>query len=266
MPKKLKKRYLDEIMAFHRRRAGSDERAYNELFERALESQNGLPKNRFREPLVKSGLSAIAEIKRKSPSKGELNVDLDPAQLAQLYQQGGASCLSVLTDAEFFGAKPTDLGEAKSSSGLPVLRKDFTVSKNDVCDAALMGADGVLLIMAAISDEEAAEFFVVCAELGLDAVFEIHTPQELNQSLELGAECILVNQRNLKTFEEDSDLAEEMAELLPGGVLKIAASAIRSSDDIGTLKQVNYDAFLVGEYLVRAKDPQAALAELLKFS
>ena len=209
------------------------------------------------------GLSVIAEIKRKSPSKGALNVDLDPRKVSEAYEAGGATCLSVLTDAEFFGGSIDDLNIARASTALPVLRKDFTVSPRDVADARLMGADAVLLIVAALDRVELLEFHELATSLGLDALVEVHDEAELETALGCGATLIGVNQRDLETFEVDHERAQRMAAAIPEGVVKVAEWGVRDRDDAGRLADAGYDAILVGESVVTAADPAQAVRQLL---
>ena len=161
-------------------------------------------------------LAVIAEVKRRSPSKGPLDAGLDPAAVAADYEAGGAACVSVLTDEEFFGGSPADLAAARSACGLPVLRKDFTVSRADVCDARLMGADAVLLIVAALSDDELSSFLGLAQELSLDALVEVHDEAELERALDAGAELVGVNQRDLTTFAVDPERAARLVGGDPG--------------------------------------------------
>ena len=204
----------------------------------------------------------IAEIKRRSPSKGDLAPGLDPARLATSYVSGGAAALSVLTDVESFGAKPDDLAMARAASGLPVLRKDFTVAEADVADARLMGADAVLLIVAALGADELRRFFDLATELGLDALVEVHDEGELDLALALGASLVGVNQRDLVTFAVDTERAERLAAAIPEGVTAVAESGIAGGADAARLGAVGYDAVLVGEHLVRAGDPADAVRAL----
>ena len=204
----------------------------------------------------------IAEIKRRSPSKGDLAADLDPATVASAYADGGAACLSVLTDDEFFGGSVDDLQRARAATALPVLRKDFTVSAHDVADARLMGADAVLLIAAALERSELIELHRLAVELGLDALVEVHDEDELEVAIEAGATIVGVNQRDLVTFEVDEQRAARMAPAIPDGVLKIAESGVGSPEAARRLADAGYDAILVGEHLVTASDPAAAVAAL----
>ena len=205
----------------------------------------------------------IAEIKRRSPSKGALHVDLDPAELACTYARGGAACLSVLTDEEFFGGSTADLQAARAAVSLPVLRKDFTVSGQDVCDTRLMGADAVLLIAAALEPDELIALHDLAVDVGLDALVEVHDEAELEVALRAGATIVGVNQRDLVTFEVDHDRAARMATAIPAGVVRVAESGVRDAADAARLAAAGYDAILVGESLVTATDPAAALRALL---
>ena len=207
-------------------------------------------------------LAVIAEIKRRSPSKGDLFADLDPAVVAKAYESGGASCLSVLTDTPHFGGSIDDLQAARAACRLPVLRKDFTVSERDVLDARIMGADCVLLIAAALDDHELQAFRELAASVGLDVLVEIHDEAELETAMQIDATIIGVNQRDLVTFQVDHERAVRMAGLIPDHVVRVAESGVRDRSDAESLRLAGYDAVLVGESLVTAPDPAAALAEL----
>jgi indole-3-glycerol phosphate synthase len=253
--------YLDKILAVHREAARADRRDLARLLVEA--GSCGLVPRGFAAALrAGPALSVIAEIKRRSPSKGPLAPDLDPALLAKAYAGAGAACLSVLTDAEFFAGSAEDLAEARCAVDLPVLRKDFTVGPADVCDARLMGADAVLLIVAALTTAELAELLGTARRLGLDALVEVHDEAEADLALSAGAEVIGVNQRDLVTFEVDTQRAVRVARALPGHVLRVAESGVRDRDDVRRLADAGFDAVLVGEALVTAPDPGAALAAL----
>lgn len=252
--------YLDRILDRHREVAASDHRSLDALLTAASE----LPPTRgFRSALAAADrLAVISEIKRRSPSKGDLNAALDPADLAATYERGGASCLSVLTDAEFFGGSADDLRAARAACSLPVLRKDFTVCANDVVDARLMGADCVLLIAAALEREALVDLHRLATSIGLDVLVEIHDEHELEAALAADATLVGVNQRDLVTFEVDHERAVRMAGVIPDGIVKVAESGVRDTADARSLRAAGYDAVLVGETLVRADDPAGMVAAL----
>jgi indole-3-glycerol phosphate synthase len=251
--------YLDKILDFHRARAAADTRDRSELETRCAALD---PARDFFAALRAPGLSVIAEVKRRSPSKGALAADLDPAEVAVSYQRGGAACLSVLTDEPHFGGSPADLAAARAAVELPVLRKDFTVCVEDVFDARLMGADAALLIVAALSDGELAEFSAAAGRVGIAALFEIHDEVELERALAVDATIIGVNQRNLITFEVDQDRAVRMAPQIPSERVRIAESGVRGPEDARVLREAGYDAVLVGESVVTASGRAEAVRAL----
>ena len=253
--------YLDKILAAHRAAAAADDRPLTALVRQA----EAMPPTRgFRAVLAsRHELQVISEIKRRSPSKGDLAPDLDPAALAADYAAGGAACLSVLTDVGFFGGSAADLNAARQACALPVLRKDFTVSERDVLDARIIGADCVLLIAAALHPAELIGFHRLAVAIGLDVLVEIHDETELAVALDAGASMIGVNQRDLVTFEVDRQRAERMAGLIPNGIVTVAESGVRNGADARDLHDAGYAAVLVGESLVTSDDPRAAIAELL---
>jgi indole-3-glycerol phosphate synthase len=252
--------YLEEILASHRARAAADDRVLGDLVERA----HATPAPRdFAAALRGDGLSCIAEIKRRSPSKGDLDPDLQPELVAKEYVAGGAACLSVLTDSDFFGGAAADLAAARQASGLPVLRKDFTVQEADVVDARLMGADAVLLIVAGLEDELLRRCAALADELGLAALVEVHDAQELERALAMGSRLVGVNQRDLRTFQVDHERACALATDIPADVLAVAESGIRDAHDARQLAESGYDAILVGEALVCAQDRAGQLRELV---
>jgi indole-3-glycerol phosphate synthase len=255
--------YLDRILDRHRELDALDTRSLDELIATAGAEP---PARGFAQSLRGAGqLHVIAEIKRRSPSKGNLHADLDPAVMAHGYDVGGASCLSVLTDVEFFGGSVDDLQAARTACSLPVLRKDFTVSARDVCDARIMGADCVLLIAAALSPGQLADLHQLARQIGLDVLVEIHDEAELEVAVAAGADLIGVNQRDLVTFQVDHDRAVRMAGLIPDSVVKVAESGVRHRADAASLHAAGYDAVLVGETLVTAADPAAAIRQLRGF-
>jgi indole-3-glycerol phosphate synthase len=255
--------HLARIVAAHRARAQADRRAESELSAQAAASP--APRPFARRLAVRSGddIAVIAEIKRRSPSKGVLAADLDPGATAADYEAGGASCLSVLTDEEFFGGSPADLRAAKAACALPVLRKDFTVSALDLYDARIMGADAVLLIVAALSDDELAFFIGLTGELSLDALVEVHDADELARALRAGAALVGVNQRDLATFDVDTERARSLAASIPDEVVAVAESGVQGPDDVARLADAGFQAVLVGESLVRSADRRRAVASLV---
>jgi indole-3-glycerol phosphate synthase len=254
--------YLDRILAAHRAASAADRRDVEALLS---EAETMPPTRPFADALVADGTgrpAVIAEIKRRSPSKGDLSADLVPGVLAKAYAAGGAACLSVLTDAQFFGGSPDDLVDARAAVDVPVLRKDFTVSEADVLDARLMGADAILLIVAALDDGELSRFHGLATSLGLGALVEIHDEAELDRAMAAGATLVGVNQRDLVTFEVDTARAERVATAIPNGIVKVAESGLRGPQDAARLADAGYDAVLVGETLVRSGDPAAAVRSL----
>jgi len=260
--------YLDRIGAWHRAAAAADARDLAELAAQAT----ALPAPRgFVEALVPStaagpdapAIALIAEIKRRSPSKGDIAPDLDPAEVARDYAAGGAACVSVLTDGPHFGGSPADLKAARAAVGLPVLRKDFTVAPADVYDARLMGADAVLLIVALLAEAELAELHRLVLGLEMAALAEVHDEEELERALRIGARLVGVNQRDLHSFEVDRERACTVASQIPPGVVKVAESGVESPADVIALAKAGFEAVLVGESLVRTGDRRAAVAGLL---
>lgn len=253
--------YLDDILAGHRAAAALDRRATGPLADRARSLP---PTRRFRDALrAGDRLAVISEVKRRSPSRGPLAPDLDPASLARSYRDGGAAALSVLTDVDAFGGSADDLARARAAVELPVLRKDFTVSANDVCDARLMGADCVLLIAAALDDGELTDFAALAVDIGLDVLVEVHDEEELDRALiTTSGDLIGVNQRDLETFRVDQDRAVRLAAAMPVATVRVAESGVRGRGDASALVAAGYHAVLVGEHLVTAGDPVAALAAL----
>lgn len=246
---------LDDIVAAHRAAAGEDHRDLDELLARAGSCD---PTRPFRAALERPGLSVIAEIKRRSPSAGDLAIGIDPGDQARAYAAGGAAALSVLTDLDHFGGRPADLQQARAASGLPALRKDFTVDERDVADARLMGADAVLLIVAALEDTELVAFRERAEQLGMDALVEVHDELELARAMATGASLVGVNQRDLRDFTIDRSRAERLRDAIPAGVVSVAESGIRGPEDVPD----GFDAVLVGELLVRSGDPAATVARL----
>lgn len=252
--------YLDDIVAWHRQRAESDARSVTALREQAMQAP---PTRGFAGALkAVNGLGVIAEVKRRSPSMGAIHEDLDPAEMAKRYVAGGATCLSVLTDEKFFGGSAADLQAARLAVDIPVLRKDFTVCESDIYDARLMGADAILLIVAVLSDDELSNLAMAAADVGLDALVEVHDEAELDRAVKAGASLIGVNQRDLRTFAVDQQRAVRVAASFPNGVVRVAESGVRGPQDATELYSGGFDAVLVGTSLVASQDPSEAVASL----
>jgi len=233
------------------------------LRERA--TQRG-PRRPFFETLADpgpGGVNIIAEIKRRSPSRGDIREDLDPASLACAYERGGARALSVLTDSAFFGARPEDLAEARSAANLPVLRKDFIVSAYQILEAAAMGADAVLLIVGAVTAPFLRDALCLCAELDLDALVEVHCEAEIETAVEAGARLVGINNRDLRTFQTDLAVTARLSRLLGPGQVPVGESGIRDRADVLRLLEGGVWNFLIGESLVRSQDPEGFLQALL---
>ncbi len=224
---------------------------------------------RFKQALLASDdVAIIAEIKRRSPSRGDLNASLDPADLAVAYRDGGAACLSVLTNQEMFGGSGEDMAAAAEASGLPVLRKDFITSVDDVHESHAMGADALLLIVADLTTTKLTELHQLALSLGMDVLTEVKSEAELEAALEAGADVIGVNQREKpksEAFTMDYQRAERMAPLFPNHVVKVAESgiAVPGGTTMVAVRDAGYDAALIGEALVTSGDPVKRLQELL---
>lgn len=217
----------------------------------------------FRRALAARTPAIIAEIKKASPSRGLLAPDFNPARLAGQYEAGGAAALSVLTDEAFFQGSLADLAAARGVCGLPVLRKDFTLDENHVLEAAAGGADAILLIAAILEAGEICDLAAMAAGYGMAALIEVHNERELAKALDAGAPIIGVNNRDLTRFEVTLETSLRLAPRIPSGVLRVSESGIRSARDVERLREVGYQAFLVGEHLMKSPDPAAAVRALV---
>lgn len=210
-----------------------------------------------------TGPAIIAELKKASPSKGLIRPEFDVAALADSLKAGGATALSVLTDEPYFQGSLRNLEIASARTGLPCLRKDFIVDEYQIVEARAHGADAILLIVAALTDEELGRFAAFAREMELDTLCEVHTAEELARVRELGCDAYGVNNRNLSTFEVTLETSVRLAGDLPQGAVRVAESGIHTSEDMERLRAAGFDAFLIGESLMRQADPGVALRALL---
>lgn len=208
-------------------------------------------------------MSVIAEVKRKSPSKGELAVISEPAKLAIQYQEAGAAAISVLTEARRFNGSLTDFDAVRREVQLPMLRKDFMVDEYQFYEARAHGADLILLIVAALSKSQLADYFALATELGMKSLIEVHTNQELEDAMAIQPEIIGVNSRNLKTLEVDHAVFTELIPRIPSELIRVAESGISSRSDVERAQDAGANVILVGEALVKAGDPINGMAALL---
>lgn len=209
------------------------------------------------------GVAVIAEVKKASPSKGIIRADFNPVEIAGLYQTNGAACLSVLTDEPYFQGHDDYFTAIRSSVGLPMLRKDFMVDRYQIYESRVLGADCILLIMACLEDHQAAEFYNLASSLGMDTLFEVHDEVELERALKLKPKMLGVNNRNLKTLEVDLQTGLDLAKHIPSDVLKVAESGIYDRTHIKQFSDHGFNAFLIGESLMREDDIGAALRNLI---
>jgi indole-3-glycerol phosphate synthase len=217
----------------------------------------------FRQALFQPGMpTLIAEVKKASPSAGVIAQDFDPVAQALKYAEGGAQALSVLTDVKYFQGSLEYLKEIRRHVDLPLLRKDFTVSPLQIYEAACAGADAVLLIVAALEDSQMDTLYQTAKDLQLDVLVEVHNMREMDRALDLGADIIGINNRNLKTFEVSLQTTEELAPEIPGDCLGISESGIQTREDVDYIREQGIDCFLVGEALMRSGDPANAIAGL----
>lgn len=204
----------------------------------------------------------IAEIKKASPSKGLIREDFNPAEIAKSYQEGGASCISVLTDIDFFKGSDTYLKQARAACNLPVIRKDFMIDPYQVYEARAMGADCILLIVSVLDDMKMNQLYTLATALGMDVLIEVHDEEELQRSLPLGAKLVGINNRNLRTFETSLNTTIRMLDQIPDDRIVVTESGIHSIEDVTLMRDNNVNAFLVGEAFMRADEPGAELNKL----
>jgi indole-3-glycerol phosphate synthase len=254
---------LDELVgatreAVHRRKR---ERPLAEVEREAGSQPEGRP---FAEALARPGTSLIAEHKRRSPSAGTIREGLSCADVVSAYERGGAAALSVLTEEAHFGGSLADLREARAASELPVLRKDFTIDPYQLYEAKAAGADAVLLVVGAMSQDELAALYRETHALDLDAIVEIHDEEELDAALEVDADVLGINNRDLEDFSVDIQRTFDLLHDVPAGKVVVSESGIHTREQIDELEQVGVDAVLIGEALMRAPDPEEAVRQLTR--
>ncbi|HKC11740.1 MAG TPA: indole-3-glycerol phosphate synthase TrpC [Vicinamibacteria bacterium] len=255
---------LGEILL--RTRARVEERRLRCPLDRLLAAgpTPGPPRSFARALARPGGPRLIAEFKRRSPSRGVIREELAPSTVAQAYEAAGAAALSVLTEPEFFGGRLEDLSQARGATSLPTLRKDFVIDPYQVWEARSAGADAVLLIAAALSDSELLGLLGTATQADLDALVEVHDAAELDRALKAQARLVGVNNRDLKTLEVSLETALGLGPRIPDDVVAVAESGIQTGADLKRLHEAGFDAFLVGEHLMRAPDPGSALAALIR--
>jgi indole-3-glycerol phosphate synthase len=254
--------FLNQIVSATRRQVVEAKRGAD-LRELERRAELHVPRGFRRGLAARSGAAVIAELKKASPSKGLIRAEFRPAELAQELETAGAAALSVLTDEEFFQGSLRNLREASAAVSIPCLRKDFIVDEFQLVEARANSADAILLIVAALSSAELDALSRGARDVGLDVLCEVHDGEELQRALDAGCDLIGVNTRDLRTFQVDLKTAFDLAEKFSAGVVRVAESGIHSAEDMARLRAAGYDAFLVGESLMRASSPGDALRELL---
>jgi indole-3-glycerol phosphate synthase len=252
---------LDEILAVKRSEVAEARGRAQELARRAAAAP--APRGFRRALLAGRGPRVVAELKRRSPSKGEIRADFDPVAIARAYEAGGAAALSVLTDERFFGGSLAVLEAVRAATSLPLLRKDFVIDPVQIDEARAAGADAVLLIVAALAPPELVRLHAHALGLGLDVLVEVHDEAELDAAKDVGADLIGINNRDLRTFVTELAVTERLAKRVPHGALVVAESGIFGPEDVARLQRAGAAAFLVGESLMREPDPGRALRRLL---
>jgi indole-3-glycerol phosphate synthase len=262
----MSERFLDKIVQKTRERVSAikDSADVSSIRDRGEKVRALTSPHRLRNALErKDGINIIAEIKRASPSKGVINADIDIVEVARSYEAGGAAAISVLTETEHFGGSLVDLFAVFQEARIPILRKDFIVDEYQVWEAAEFGADAILLIVAALSPSELVDLGRAADELGMDALIEVHTLDELKIASDCGAKIIGVNNRDLQSLEVSLDVSRELVGRKPEGASMVAESGISTREQVAELRGIGFDGFLIGESLMRSDDPAAALRELV---
>ncbi|MCV3272391.1 indole-3-glycerol phosphate synthase TrpC [Roseobacter sinensis] len=256
---------LDKIKTYKLEEIAAD-KAAKPLAEVEAEAREAPPVRPFADALHQAtiqGYGLIAEIKKASPSKGLIRADFEPAALAEAYAEGGATCLSVLTDTPSFQGDKSYLQQARAACDLPVLRKDFMYDPYQVAEARALGADCILIIMASVSDEQAQDLEEAAMEWGMDALLEVHDAEELARASQLKSRLVGINNRDLKTFETTLETTRELSREVPEDRLIVAESGLRTPEDLADLARYGARIFLIGESLMREDDVEAATRKLL---
>lgn len=257
---------LDKIIATKAAEVANGKKTFSVAdFEKKIAQQEA-PRgfnNAIEQNISKGQSAVIAEVKKASPSKGIIRPDFNPVQIAHSYQQGGACCLSVLTDVEYFKGSAEYLKQVKNVVDLPILRKDFILDPWQIYESRAMGADCVLLIVACLNDEQLQSLFSLAKQLGMDVLVEVHDEEEMNRALQTDARLIGVNNRNLKTFETSLETSKQLRSQVDETRIIVSESGIHNSADIQYLQQQNIQTFLIGESLMRHQEPGQQLLKLL---
>jgi indole-3-glycerol phosphate synthase len=255
--------FLDEIIAYKKEELAETKRRspFPDLKEKAIDA----PSTRgFGKALQSSGeIRLIAEVKKASPSKGVIREDFDPIKIANIYEQGGAACISVLTEQKYFQGKLEYLGEIRKETGIPLLRKDFIIDEYQIFEARAAGADAILLIAACLAKQQIQDYIGIAKQLALDVLVESHTYKELDKTLLAGAMLVGINNRDLGTFKVDLQNTLDLLNDIPDDRTVVSESGIRTRDDVVNLQNAGVDAILVGESLMREEDIGKKVKELL---
>ncbi len=257
---------LDKIIATKQLEVAAGKQLHSISELRAMAAKQTAPRGFFHaieNQIVKGETAVIAEVKKASPSKGIIRADFNPVEIAQSYLKGGATCLSVLTDAEYFKGKDKFLKQVREVVGLPVLRKDFMIDPWQIFQSRALGADCILLIVACLDDELLVELNELAFDLGMDVLMEVHDEEEMTRALKTSAKLIGINNRNLKTFETSLTTSQNLKAMVNDDRIVVSESGIHTSDDIDFLQQQNIHSFLIGESLMRHSDPGQQLMLLM---
>jgi len=257
---------LDKIIATKKNEVADGKKIHSLSELRAKAAQQTEPRGFFyaiENQVVKGEAAVIAEVKKASPSKGIIRSDFNPVDIAQSYLRGGATCLSVLTDSEYFKGSDEYLQQVREVVGLPVLRKDFMIDPWQIYQSRALGADCILLIVACLTDELLVEMNDLATDLGMDVLMEVHDEAEMTRALETSAKLIGINNRNLKSFETSLTTSQKLSVMVNDERIVVSESGIHTSEDIDFLQQQNIHSFLIGESLMRHPDPGQQLMQLM---